>query len=237
MKALDSDNWERLFHVKNINAQVTSFSDTILNVFKNYVPNKYITIDDTDPVRMNDSIKAKTKTKILLFKQYIQNERFESDFGFLKALITEHNELISSTKIMYYEKLGKKSNNPLLQAKTYWSILKTFYSNKKVPLIPPVLTEDKFVTDTRTKANIFNKFFAEQCTPLSNGGVLPVNQMFFTQARLRSLDFKEVEILKIIRALNINKAHGYDDISIGVIKICDKLLLKPLILLFKNSSQ
>ena len=95
------------------------------------------------------------------------------------------------------------------------------------------MTEQKFVTDTQTKANIFNKFFAEQCTPLSNGGVLPVNQMFFTQARLRSLDFKEVEILKIIRALNINKAHGYDDISIGVIKICDKLLLKPLILSFK----
>ena len=126
MKALDSDNWERLFHVKDINAQVTSFNDTILNVFKNYVPNKYITIDDTDPVWMNDSIKAKTKTKILLFKPYIHNERFESDFGFLKALITEHNELISSTKTLYYENLGKKWNNPLLQAKTYWSILKTF---------------------------------------------------------------------------------------------------------------
>ena len=74
-------------------------------------------------------------------------------------------------------------------------------------------------------------------SPLSNGGVLPVNQMFFTQARIKSLDFKEVEILKIIRALNINKAHGYDDISIRGIKICDKLLVKPLILLFKNSSQ
>ena len=40
-----------------------------------------------------------------------------------------------------------------------------------------------------------------------------------------------------MRALNINKGHGYDDISIRVIKVCDKSLLKPLILLFKNSSQ
>ena len=47
----------------------------------------------------------------------------------------------------------------------------------------------------------------------------------------------EVKILKIIRALNINKAHGYDDISIRMIKIRDKSLLKPLILLFKNSPQ
>ena len=99
------------------------------------------------------------------------------------------------------------------------------------------MIDDKFVTDIQTKANIFNKFFAEQCTPLRNGSVLPVNQMFLSQARLKSLDFKEFEILKLIRALNINKAHGYDDISIRMIKICDKSLLKPLILLFKYSSQ
>ena len=34
----------------HLNAQVTLFNNTILNVFKNYVPNKYITIDDKDHV-------------------------------------------------------------------------------------------------------------------------------------------------------------------------------------------
>ena len=56
-------NWQSLFNGKDSNAQVTSFNDTILNVFKIYVPNKYITIDDRDPVWMNDTIKAKIKTK------------------------------------------------------------------------------------------------------------------------------------------------------------------------------
>ena len=135
----------RLFHGKDINAQVTSFNDTILSIFKNDVPNKYITIDEKDLVQKNDTIKAKIKTKNLLFKQYIQHERFESDFGFLKALINELNELISST--LYYENLAKKLNNPLLQAKTYWSILKTFYNDKKILLISPLLIDDKFVTD------------------------------------------------------------------------------------------
>ena len=59
--------------------------------------------------------------------------------------------------------------------------------------------------------------------------------MFVTQAKLGSLDFTEGEILKTIRALNINKAHGHDDFSIRMIKICDKSLLKPLLILFKNS--
>ena len=127
---LDSVNWERLFDGKNINAQVISLNETILNGFRNYVPNKYIAIDDKDPVWMNEIIKSKIKTKNLLFKQYIQNGRFESDFVFLQALITEINELISSTRNVYYENLAKKLNNPLLQVKTYWSILKTFYNEK-----------------------------------------------------------------------------------------------------------
>ena len=116
----------------------------------------------------------------------------------------------------------KKFNNPLLQAKTHWSILKTFYNNKKILQNPPLLIDDN-VNYYPDESKYFNKFFAKQFTPLRNGSVLPVNQMFLTQARLKSLDFKEVEILKIIRALNINKAQGYDDISIRMIKICDNL--------------
>ena len=72
-------------------------------------------------------------------------------------------------------------------------------------------------------------------SPLKNNSMLPTNQLFMTQATLRSLDFNEGEILKIIRALNINKAHGHDDIFIRMIKICDKSLRKPLLILFKNS--
>ena len=128
-----------------------------------------------------------------------------------------------------------KLNNPLLQAKTYWSILKTIYNDKKIPLIPLLLIDDKFVTDIQAKANIFNTFFVDQCTPLKNNSVLPTKQLFLTQARLGTLDFNEGEILKIIRVLNINIAHGHDDISIRMIKICDESLLKPLSILFKNS--
>ena len=62
-----------------------------------------------------------------------------------------------------------------------------------------------------------------------------INQMFLTESRPCSLDFNEDEILKIVRDLNLHEAHGHDDISIKMIKICDKSLLQPLILLFHNS--
>ena len=78
-KALSLVDWERLFDSKDINSQVTALNETILNVFCNYIPNKYITIDDEDLVWMNEVIKFKIKTKNSFFKQYIQNGRFESD--------------------------------------------------------------------------------------------------------------------------------------------------------------
>ena len=82
-KALGWVNWEKLFDTKDINAQVSILSKAILNAFENYIPSKYITIDDKDPVWMDENIKSKIKTKNLLYKQYIQNGRLESGFVFL----------------------------------------------------------------------------------------------------------------------------------------------------------
>ena len=152
-------------------------------------------------------------------------------------LITELNELINTTNALYYQNLSRKLNNPLSQTKTYWSNLKTFYNEKKILLIPSLLVNDKFLTDIKTKVCIFNKFFAEQYTPLKNDSLVPVNKIFLTQSRLSSLDLNEDEIRKIIRALNIYKAQGFDDISIRMTKTCDKSLTKPLIILFKNSTK
>ena len=91
-------------------------NETILNVFRNYVRNRYITIDDKNPEWMNETIKSKIKTKKKLQKQYIDDGRIKSDFVFIETLITEINDLITSTKNLYYKNLAKGLNNPLLQA-------------------------------------------------------------------------------------------------------------------------
>ena len=97
------------------------------------------------------------------------------------------------------------------------------------------MVKDRFVTDVKKKANVFINFFA---TPLKNDSILPTNQIFLTESRLCSLNFNEDEILKkIIRDLNIHKTHGHDDISIRMIKSCDKSLFQLLTLLFHNSTK
>ena len=53
-------------------------------------------------------------------------------------------------------------------------------------------------------------------------------------ARLSSVRFDNNDVLKIIRSLNINKAHGHDDISVRMIKMCDESLVQPLSLIFRS---
>ena len=115
-KALDFVNWERLFGKKDPNSQFVTINETILNVFQNYVPDKYITIDDKDLVWIKEIIESKIETKNKLYQQYIQNRRFEGDLVFTESLTAEFNDLISYKKILHYENLAKNLNNPLLLA-------------------------------------------------------------------------------------------------------------------------
>ncbi len=48
-----------------------------------------------------------------------------------------------------------------------------FLIKKRCLNIPPLVEENKFVTNISSKASIFNTYFAEQCKPLLTDSVLP----------------------------------------------------------------
>ena len=71
-------------------------------------------------------------------------------------------------------------------------------------------------------------------TLISNSSILPSRRFFKTNKRLFALIIKKDDILKIIRKLNVNKAHGHGDISVRMLKICDSVITGPLSIIFKN---
>ena len=101
-------------------------------------------------------------------------------------------------------------------------------------LVLPLLINNKILSGFTEKVNLFNDFFATHCTPFPNSSVLPSAISFKTQSRLSSISFEKEDILKRIRNLNVNKAHGHDKISIQMLKICDSVLVEPLLLIYKN---
>ena len=155
----------------------------------------------------------------------------------LQTISTEFSEMILKRKDGYHHQLSDKLNDLETSAKAYWSILKTLYNGKKISLIPPILVTNKLISSFKEKANYFNNFFASQCTPVSNDSALSNKANSASNVSLSSIQYEDHNILTIIHSLNYNKAHGYDDISIRLLKICDYSIVKPLSMIFKNCLQ
>ena len=201
------------------------FNKTLMNVFTNFIPNKIITCNDKDPPWINDFIRKKIEWKNQLYRNFNANGKTDNDFYVLREATAIVSKLISDEKSNYYQKLSKKLCDPKTNSKTYWSLLKTFYNGKKVPVIPPIIINNNIVSNIKQKADYFNDFFAQQCTPLNNDSKIPDRVHRKYTYTISSVNFTNEDILKIIRSLNPNKAHGFDDISIHRIKICDTVVL------------
>ena len=81
---------------------------------------------------------------------------------------------IENAKNEYYSKLPMKLSNPETSSKEKL-ILKSFVNDKKIPIIPPLYHIGNFITDFRQKEELFNSFFAEQCSVLQNSSKVPTN--------------------------------------------------------------
>ena len=163
-KARDQFSRAMRFTNVDVNEKVNLLNKTIKNVIRNYIPHETITCDDKDPPWINKNIKELIHDKNQAYKSYRQNKNnifFVHQFELLQSKL---NSLIEKSKPNYYTRLSKKLSGPMTSPKSYWSILKTFLNNKEIPCIPPLLHDDKFITNFKEKAEIFNNFFAKQCS-------------------------------------------------------------------------
>ena len=95
----------------------------------------------------------------------------------------------------------------------------------------------KFGTNTSfhlKKADLFNSFFAKQCSIIVNYSALPSLTIPITDQYLANIEFMKDDIKRIICKLDPNKAHGHDIISIRMLKMSNKDIIEPLFKVFKN---
>ena len=64
MKVVNIVNWEFLFSKINVHEQVSVFINILMNIFSNYIPNRYVTFDGKDPAWPREKIKKKSLNKI-----------------------------------------------------------------------------------------------------------------------------------------------------------------------------
>ena len=104
---------------------------------------------------------------------------------------------------------------------------------KKATNIPQIIENNVYVTDFLHKATFFNDYFAEQCTIHDNGSTLPTLS-YRTNKVLSNIVIKQDEIVSIILKQNLRKAHGCDNVSMAMLKLCPNEIAVPLRLIFQK---
>ena len=64
---------------------------------------------------------------------------------------------------------------------------------------------------------------------------MPSAFTYMTEERIQSITFRESDVVKVIRALDVNKVHGHGNMSVRMIKLCTNSVAHPLTLTFQNS--
>ena len=233
-RAIHAFNWKRALSNLRVDEQVTVFDRTILNIMKNFIPHETFVCDDKDPPWFNKRIKSLIQEGTLLFETFRNKRNNVEIITGLNNLNDRLALLISTAKQNYYSKIVEKLQNTQRSSRAYWSSLKIFLNNKKIPIIPPLYHKNKFVIDFKKKAELFNSFFTDQCSLVSNSSELPSQLKYLTQSRLLSITFSKDDIAKMIQNLDPNKVHSHDQISIRMLKLCSTSICKPLEIIFNR---
>ena len=190
--------------------------------------------DHKDSPWMTNGIIIAIKMKNNAHKEYIRSEMRYDYYVRFKNLKIELSNLIPDTKTEYHSKLATKLVNPSTSAKVYWSIFRIFANGSKVPVIPQLLINSGIVSNFKTKANYFNRFFNQQCTAISTDSSIPSSINLATNETVTINDVKEQLISTLIVALNPKKVHDHDGPSIRMLQRGSDSISKILSLIFWN---
>ena len=224
-KAVRNFDWEKAFGNLSVDRKVD---------FRNYIPNKKIKFNYRQPLWINDNIKRCLKERSKLTKFFYKNGQKREDKEKLEAEAVYCKEQIMKAKNDYTQRMTNKLNAPKAAPKTHWSILNRFLYNKKIPAIPPLLRNGKFVLYFCAKSNLSNAFFASICTPINNGSTIPPFA-YKTNVRINSFRINHNDISLIIKYIDSNKVHGCGKIPIKMIQICGESIALPLKLLSETA--
>ena len=231
-RATKESYWERVFTNTSVNEKVNR---TILNILSNFILHEIIACNNKDPPRFNNRIKVLIQEKNATYEIYRHNKDNPDLIYCLGFLQERLSASIETSKESHYARIANRLNNSQKSSKTYWSLLTIFLNNKKILLIPPLTHENHCIINFKEKAELFDSFFSNQCSLLKNCSKRPTNIIYVTDKRLRTINFTDDNKEKNIVSLNPNKAHGHDNISIRMLKICGNTICKPLELIFKQA--
>ena len=113
--------------------------------------------------------------------------------------------------------------------KRFWSYVKSTSNSYRIP--ETVSYGSTFRNDIQSQTELFSDFFYDQFSDASNYDI----PLSFEDDDTNQVDFSPEKILKLLRGINPNKAHGPENIHGKILKSCAQSIAYPLSKIFKTS--
>ena len=99
--------------------------------------------------------------------------------------------------------------------------------------ISPLLENGLLITNIQAKANLLNVFYAKQCCGIQTGSSLR-NSQSRSDSTIENVAIDRQKVLKLVQSLDASMAHGCNNISIAMIKICDSAIVEALCMILEK---
>ena len=224
-QSIEIFNWQKhLGSLKCSNEQVKLLNETLLKIYSNFIPNKAKKIRPNEVPWMTRSIKNFLRKKNRIYRNAVKKGHSIEKSDILEKMIVDGANMIENAKKSYLLNVGK-SLAQKTSTRAYWSLINKVLNKNKVPSIPPLLENGIFVTDFSEKAQLFNDYFARQCSTIDTGSVIPTLTPKTTTV-IADINISDEGILSIIRSLNPSKEKPVKKLSSYLLPIFGKIFEK-----------
>ena len=159
-RSMNNFPWEQHLNLNtDPNWQVKEFTKIVLNIMSNFIPHEIKKVLPRDSPWITKPLKAMIRKKNRLYKAYKTHGYQIDDKIRLDNFRLECQNAIDAAKQSYMASLGNKLHSSHSKGKIYWKILKKAMNKSRAPKIPPLLVDNKFISDCKEKATLFTTFF------------------------------------------------------------------------------
>ena len=232
--ALETANWEQCFD-GDVNDVCAKWSDTFLCIARRFIPCKEVLIRPNDKPWFNNALRLLRRKVKRLFHKAKKSKSTEHWEDYKKERNNYQSELDDAEET--YKKSKAESLVKSRNTKEWWGTVKDMLGRGGQDTYPTMhnSSENTFVSDNKSKADLFNSFFLSHSNIDTSHAELPADEVFQNAPFLENIVTTEAEVADLLKCIDPTKATGPDGISPRLLKEAGLTIVPSLTKLFNLS--
>ena len=226
-------DWDACFSSEDVNCIACSWTETLLNGARMFIPNRTITVRPKDKPWYTNELRT-IKRKVLRLFHIAKRSNNPTKWEAYRTLNGEYHELIVEAKLRHERQEMKKLQLIPQNPKFWWRKVKHILGYGQCGTIPPIKLNGIILEDSLSKSEKFNAaFLAHNKIDVSNA-TLPDNHPN-SNVEISDLDITVQDVREVLKTLDTNKSLGPDGVSPTLLKMCASEIAPSLTKLFNCS--